>query len=218
MKKYQAIIFDMNGVIVDDEPLHVKADIKACDHFGLIIPDEEWLKIKGWKSAEIFARFIQLFGNGKNLSPEAMTDYKVKSYLEMAITEALPVAGAIDFIKFARQHFPKVALATATLKELQEYVFDKFELADYFDAIVTAEDMEKGKPDPDSYLKAASKLGLETKDCLVVEDSLNGVMSGKRAGCDVFAITTTYPREQLVASGADQVFDSFIEMRQFLER
>lgn len=217
MTKYQAIIFDMNGVIVDDEPLHLKADIITCKAFNLDVPSEEWPKIKGWKIQEIFTYYIDKYAKQK-IDIDKIVKYKIKTYLELAKTEVETVTGVIGFVKLARQIFPKVALATSTIKELQEFVFKKFDLDEYFDIIVTAEDFDQGKPHPDAYLKAVQKLCFLPADCLVIEDSVNGVISGKSAGCTVLAVTTTYPREKLEEAGADFIFDSFQEVIDNIEK
>jgi HAD superfamily hydrolase (TIGR01509 family) len=210
MSNYQAIIFDMNGVIIDDEPLHVQSDILTCEKFGLHVPQEEWPKIKGWKSFEIFSYFANAYADHE-IDINDMIAMKVDEYLKLAKDQAQPVVGAVDFVKFSRRKFPKVALATSTLKVLQEFTFNRFGLKEYFDAIITAEDLERGKPDPDSYLKAAAKLGVSASECLVIEDSINGIMSGKRAGCKVLSIPTSFSTAELTAAGADFVFDSFAE-------
>jgi HAD superfamily hydrolase (TIGR01509 family) len=216
MKKYQAVIFDMNGVIIDDEPIHLREDRSTCEHFGLAVPDEEWPKIKGWKVHDIFADFISKYSD-RQISADEMVAYKVELYLKCAQQDVELVPGVLNFIKFLRNNDVKLALATSTLKVLQGFIFKKFELDQYFPIIITAEDLKRGKPDPKAYLLAVEKLGIEARQCLVIEDSLNGVQAGKRAGCDVHAITTTYSRDQLLESGADMVFDTFAEMQEYFD-
>ena len=89
-----------------------------------------------------------------------------------------------------------------------------FNLRPFFSTITTGEDIIKGKPHPEPYLKTAEKLGVAPPNALVIEDSVNGVRSGKAAGCRVIAITTTFPRESLMEVQADYVVDSFAELEQ----
>ena len=211
MSKYQSIIFDMNGVIVDDEPIHVLTDIETCETFGLNVPSTEWPKVKGWKVEEIFKKFAELYGQAP-IDVGQMVAYKTAAYLKITESKLEPIPGALKFIELSRQLFPKVGLATSTLKVLQEFVFKKFNLASFFDVVITAEDLSKGKPDPEAYLLTAKKLGVKPENCLVIEDSINGVVAGKRAGCTVLAVTTSYNQEQLKLAGADYVFDNFQEV------
>lgn len=208
MKKYKAIIFDMNGVIVDDEQLHVKADINTVKHFNLRVPLKEWPKFKGWKSQEIFSYLVRKYGD-KKIDIAEMVDYKIKEYFRISKYEVKQIADAINFLKFSKKIFPQIALVTSSVKIYQKFVFKKFNLKNYFDVIVTAEEFSKGKPDPESYLKALEKLKLNPGDCLVIEDSINGVISAKKAGCKVIAITTSFKKNSLQAAGADFIFSGF---------
>jgi beta-phosphoglucomutase-like phosphatase (HAD superfamily) len=98
------------------------------------------------------------------------------------------------------------------LQENQQRIFEIFNLSPYFSTIITGEDIINGKPHPEPYLKTAEKLGVAPANALVIEDSLNGVRSGKAAGCRVIAITTSFPREPLMELQADYVVDSFAEL------
>ena len=91
-----------------------------------------------------------------------------------------------------------------------------FNLSPFFSTIITGEDIINGKPHPEPYLKTAEKLAVPTANALVIEDSLNGVRSGKAAGCPVIAITTSFPRELLMELQADYVVDSFAELERLL--
>ena len=91
-----------------------------------------------------------------------------------------------------------------------------FNLRPFFSATVTREDIISGKPHPEPYLKATEKLGVVPANALVIEDSVNGVRSGKGAGCPVIAITTSFPRERLIEFQADYVVDSFAELERLL--
>jgi beta-phosphoglucomutase-like phosphatase (HAD superfamily) len=86
----------------------------------------------------------------------------------------------------------------------------------YFDAVVTAEDVSRTKPDPEPYLRAAEQLGVSTQFCVAIEDSRNGVRSAKAAGCHVIGLTTTYSADALMAAGADVVWNSYREIAAYL--
>jgi len=97
-------------------------------------------------------------------------------------------------------------------------IFNKFNLSDYFDVIVTKEEIKNGKPHPEPFLKTASKIEILPENCLVIEDSDNGIIAAKKAGCLVIGITTSLSREKLQEVGADHVVDSFDELEKILEQ
>jgi len=90
--------------------------------------------------------------------------------------------------------------------------FEKFGLSEYFDAVVTGEDIERGKPDPEPYLLTAANLSQPATACMVIEDAVSGVISGKAAGCLVVGITTSFAAEDLRNGGADLVISSFRDL------
>ena len=122
------------------------------------------------------------------------------------------VPGCLDFIQKAHKRGFKLGLTTSALQENQQRTFEMFNLWPFFSTIITGEDIINGKPHPEPYLKTAEKLGVAPANALVIEDSLNGVRSGKAAGCRVIAITTSFPRERLMELQADYVVDSFAEL------
>ena len=120
-----------------------------------------------------------------------------------------PVPGVLDFIRWAREHYQKIALTTSGKQRVQQVVFAKFGLEPYFDVIVTAEHIQHGKPHPEPYLKTVQALELPAETCLVIEDSLNGIKSAKDAGCKVAGITTSFLKAELLEAGADLVIEDF---------
>jgi HAD superfamily hydrolase (TIGR01509 family) len=110
-----------------------------------------------------------------------------------------------------------VALVSSSPKPIVDIVVQRFELGKYFDRIITGDDVEKGKPDPEPYLKAAKELGVHPEECVVVEDSINGVKSAKAAGMKCIGITNSFPREELERAGADYVIDVIVELPVALE-
>jgi HAD superfamily hydrolase (TIGR01509 family) len=122
------------------------------------------------------------------------------------------IPGSREFIQKAHKKDFKLGLTTSALQENQQRIFENFNLSPYFSTIITGEDIINGKPHPEPYLKTAEKLGVAPANALVIEDSLNGVRSGKAAGCRVIAITTSFPRERLMELQADYVVDSFAEL------
>lgn len=215
---FTGIIFDMDGVITDTEPLHVEAERQTCRDYGFDAPLAEWDGFKGRTADDIFAYLVAKYGAGRAdaPTPAEMIRHKTGIYLKLAQAGLPLVPGSVDFIKTARGHFSKVALATSSNGAVQRAVFDRYNLDPYFDAVTTGDELTRGKPDPQAYLKAAAKIGLPPAACLVVEDSDNGIRAAKSAGCTVAGITTSFPGELLAALGAAIVVDNYSDLARHL--
>jgi len=208
-----AIIFDMDGVITDTEPLHVKAELLTCRHYGFDAPESEWDKFRGKKSEDIFNYLLEAYGGGRQVPVTDIMAFKTKTYLELSASQGIPaVPGVIEFIKRIRPVFSKIGLATSSNAAIQKAIFDGLGLWPYFDAVVTGDDLTRGKPDPEAYLKASSRIGVPAGRCLVIEDSDNGVRAARGAGCRVIGITTSFPRDYLLACGARETVDTYPEL------
>jgi HAD superfamily hydrolase (TIGR01509 family) len=201
----------MDGVITDTEPLHQEAEAYACKTHGISIPHTEWKKFKGRTNNDIFSYIVENFTNG-DISVDTLILAKKTRYMEIAQERMVLVRGALDFIRHARDRFSKLALVTSSGREIAELVFQKYRLRQYFDTVVTGDDITNGKPHPEPYLLALEKLGSDPGLAWVIEDSTNGIMSAGHAGCRVIGITTSFPRSLLEKSGAEIVVDSFSEL------
>lgn len=211
----KAVIFDMDGVIVDSEPLHVKAEKEVCRRYNILVKDSDWETFKGKTTIDIFS-FISKKYN-PNIDPKQMADAKLEIYLELASKqENLKIySGFFELISCLRQKY-KIALTTSSVRQIQECVFSHYGLFPFFDVIVNGSMVSKGKPDPEPYSLTISRLGLKPEDCFVIEDSDNGVISAKRAGAKVIAVTHSFPKEKL--KEADYIVDSLLEVKELLEK
>jgi beta-phosphoglucomutase-like phosphatase (HAD superfamily) len=122
------------------------------------------------------------------------------------------IEGALQFLKRCKSAGFQLGLTTSAARGIQQLAFEKFGLSKYFDAVVTGEDIVRGKPDPEPYLLTAGKLSQPATACMVIEDAVSGIISGKSAGCFVVALTTSFSIEDLAAAGADLVFPSFRDL------
>lgn len=212
----KAIIFDMDGVIVDSEPIHEKAESEICRKFGMEVPKSEWDGFRGKKLEDIFFYASQKYGIG-NEPIEKMIEQKIELYLLYALQDMQAVSGIYEFLEKLKNSSEYVyALTTSGRKIQQEKILKKFNLADFFPIMVTAEDVKKGKPNPDPYIATVKKLGKQPSECLVIEDSDNGIISAKAAGCRVCGIATTFSKDHLKTAGADMVISDFFELAKIL--
>ena len=206
--RLQAVLFDLDGVIIDSEGLHERAIRQTADYLGRPIDEAGLDRFKGLVEARCADLLIEW--TGSRLTNDEVVTYRDGIYREMFDAEIQPVAGALEFVRRCREgRGLRLALATSALPSNQERAFARFALAPFFETVVTSADVRRGKPDPEPYLLAASRLGADPAACLVVEDSVNGVRSGKAAGCLVAGLTTTFAAAALREAGADVVADTF---------
>ncbi|NTV54917.1 MAG: HAD family phosphatase [Candidatus Moranbacteria bacterium] len=210
-RPFQAVVFDMDGVIVDSERLHLRANREIALRHGMSVPADAWEDIFGMKSVDGFRMIRDRFGTGQEDIDRLVTE-KRQRFLELANDNLTLVPEVRTFIDFCRADIGKIGLATSALLSVQMPTLDRFGLSDMFDAIVMGDDVTHGKPHPEPYLLAASRLGVDPDTCLVIEDAENGIRSAKAAGCVAVGLATTLSREKLIAAGADLVVDGFDEL------
>ncbi|NLY74170.1 MAG: HAD family phosphatase [Firmicutes bacterium] len=175
----KGVIFDMDGVIIDSEPVHVRLEKELLEEFG-----GDYSKIRpedfmGTTDAQMWSAFKAQFNIG--LSVEEMINIKRERFI--ANLNQIPlVDGVLDFMASLRDSGCKLGLASSNNERAVEAVKNKFGLAEYIDVFVNGETVSKGKPHPEIFLTAAKLMGLKPEDCLVIEDSRNGVLAAKAAG------------------------------------
>lgn len=202
----------MDGVIVDNHFEQRAAWQKVMQDAGLGALDEEKFEFfAGRQNHEIFG----ILSKGK-MSPEDVEKFsaeKEKHYHELADKSMQIIEGLEEFLRDLKFAQIPVALATSAPRENVDFVFNRYNLWDYFKVILDASDVAKSKPDPEIYLKAAEKLGFAPKDCFVFEDSISGIRSAKAAGCRVGTPLTTLSEDEALAEGPEIVFSDFYDKR-----
>lgn len=213
MLNFLALLLDMDGIVIDSEPLHEEAQQLVFRDFNLDVPESVLPSFKGMTEQDVFTRIVLDYAR-ENGDVATLIAAKERAYRKL-LTDVTLIPGALSFIRNAHGRF-RIALTTSSVRMDQTFAFEKFGLAPYFEAIVTAEDIINPKPHPQPYLKTAEKLGLDPADCLVVEDSLNGVKSAIGAGCTVAGMTTSFRRRELEQAGAHFTIDTYDELAERL--
>ena len=192
----KAVLFDMDGVVVDNLPYHVDAWLLFCERHNIPLTREIFYReLNGMNSKDTFEWFYQ-----KEMSRaevEVLEEEKEILYRGFYKEHMKPAAGLVTFIKALRAHGIKTALATSAGPGNIDFIVDGLGIRDQFDAIIGGAEVRKGKPDPEIYLKAAALVGVDPADCWVIEDSLQGIASGLNAGMQVVGITTSHTAEEL---------------------
>ena len=207
----RGILFDMDGVLIDSEPVHEKAIIALTAELGEALDDEAVLySFKGSPEKNMAVRLIEMYPHQTSTAEEIIRR-KIDLFAGLFHHVRL-IEGAKEFVERSHAAGRKHGLTTSASRSTQQLAFETFGFGKFFDTIVTGEDITLGKPHPEPYQLTAGRLGLPTSDCLVIEDSINGILSGKAAGCRVIAITGTFPEEALIEAGADYIIHSFGEL------
>ncbi|WP_428232761.1 HAD family hydrolase [Flavobacterium sp.] len=192
--KYQAFIFDMNGTMIDDMHYHIIAWYSIFYKYKAQITIEETkLKVYG-KAEEMFER---VFGKGKFSDAEIQQIIleKEMKYQEDFRPYLMVIDGLEPFLISAKEAGIKLAIGTAALKSNVDYVLDGLGLRKYFDAIVSAEDINNSKPDPEVFLKCAALLNVSPHRSIVFEDSPHGIEAALNGGFKAVAITSLHEKK-----------------------
>jgi len=207
---YKAVFFDMDGVLVDSEGGYNKADAELFSRLGIPFGRDEIAAVTG-SSGAVIGRLVKSWHPHLSYSAEEICDLYTAGIfrsLKNDVTEL--VEGTMDWIAKLHNTGIGVGIGSSSSREMVLYVVERFGLAPLMDTVVTCNDAARGKPWPDIYLKCAENLGLNPMDCLVIEDSTNGILSATAAGMDCAAFTGTN-RHKLDVSGAKYSFHAFDE-------
>lgn len=205
----KAVIFDMDGTMIANMKHHDAAWIEFLKRHGLELSEEERKsKISSRRNDEIFAT---LFGD--DTPAEIKKEYgeeKEQIYRELYKKDIKEVAGLTTLIKELKEQGYKLAVATTAPQKNRDFGLEELGLSDSFDVIVGAEDVSRGKPDPQIYEEAAKRLGVKQEECLVFEDSPLGIEAAKNAGMRVIGIATSHTEKELAE--AERIIEDFTQI------
>jgi beta-phosphoglucomutase family hydrolase len=211
MTRLQAAVFDMDGTLVDNMRFHAAAWVAISQRLGLNVPAERFEReFAGKKNEEIFPLLL-----GRPLPDDELArlaDEKESLYRSLYAGHLVPLAGALELLERLAQAGIRRAVATAAPPANRDFVLDGLRLRDRFEHIIGAEDVTRGKPHPDVYLKAAATLGVAPGACVAFEDAINGILSAKAAGMRAVGVTTIAPEDALRQAGADWIVRDFVTL------
>lgn len=213
---FAAVLFDMDGVIIDNAGLHVAVWGEFARTHGLNPSEADLQATSGRRGVDVIATMFGGQISDDEIAQRA-TEREILFRQRSAGVPAQAVAGAREFLEALERHGIPRVLATSADKTNVGLVLSRLGLLTAFDAIVSAEDVRNGKPHPEVYLKAAQRAGVAAERCLVVEDALTGVRSAKAAGAFCLGLMTSQSGEALKEAGADWTAPSFLELPQELQ-
>jgi beta-phosphoglucomutase-like phosphatase (HAD superfamily) len=179
-REYGGYIFDCDGTLADNMPLHYRAWSRAMQDFGGTYPEELFYEWGGRPTTHIVQALNERFG--LSMDVEAVVRRKEDVYLSM-IPDVEPMTAVVEFARSRRGVAP-MAVASGGHRALVIATLEALGISEWFDAVVCAEDYERGKPHPDPFLLAAARLGVAAGECVVFEDSTTGIEAAKAAGMD----------------------------------
>lgn len=203
MGKITTALFDFDGVVADTERLYEVFWGNIAEHYRLNVPDFT-MRVKGMTMEAIFGQYFPTY-------PEAVRQRIVKECMEYEYgMDFREVPGATKFIEGLKGEGFRVGLVTSSPDSKLDFALERLHLSGVFDTIVSADRIDRGKPDPMCYLLAAADLKVQPAECVVFEDSFFGIEAGKRAGMRVIGLSTTNPADQ-IAEKADAVIPDFTD-------
>ena len=203
------LIFDMDGVLVDSEPLHKRAKELAFAEIGIFLPEHVYDLYKGRPDRTMVPEVLNAHGRA---SEAERVLHSKNVFYEQIERDLQPIPGAADFVCWAAARF-RMALATSATPRNRVEALRMLGIENCFQSIVDTERFQRPKPEPEIFQVAMRDLALQPQQCWVIEDSIAGIGAGRAAGTFTVGITTTFDRETLLSAGADLVVDSFSELR-----
>ena len=186
---YKAVIFDMDGLLFDTEIVYYEASQMVADQMGFPYDKELYLKYLGVSDEEVWANYHQIFASfGKNNVQKFINDAYEETIRRFSLGAVQLKPGVIELLDLLEEHrIPKV-VASSNQRHIIELLLEKNQLTNYFETIVSAENVKRAKPDPEIFLLAHEYLGTKKQETLVLEDSKNGILAAASAEIPVIMI------------------------------
>lgn len=205
------VIFDMDGVLIDSEPLWKIAEVEAFAKVGLDLTHTDCEETVGLRIDQVVEMWHKKVG-WKNKSVQAVEDDIVSILIREIKKQGQALIGVNNALQFCKEKGLNIGLATSSYERIIEVVVDRLKIRDFFHTLHSAEHEVYGKPHPDVFLNCAKKLNVHPGECLVIEDSFNGVLAAKAARMNVFAIPEKSHQHDPRLIIADKILNDLTEL------
>lgn len=205
----RAVIFDFDGVIAETEHIHIQAEQQTMLKYSVNISENELHEFTGTTAKHMFMELIKRYK--LNTSFDEIFNEKEKIMFKLLQTDVQPTKGVIELLRNLKMKNKKLGIGSSSHRRLITYVLKKLKIESLFDAVIAAEDITHGKPNPEVFLKCARMLGTEPTQCLVVEDAALGLQAAKAAGMFCLGYRNPHSGKQDLTQ-ADYVTDDFTKL------
>ncbi len=205
-----AVVFDMDGLLLDTEPMYRRASEAAGGEFGVEFSAELYDRLIGLGARDIEAKLLQHFGADFPLS-RFRESWRAHWQAEVATTGVTVKSGAIELLQVLQRAGVNFAIATSTPRPRTNELLESSGLLGLFQTVVTGDEVDRGKPAPDIYQLAARRLAIGTKLCVALEDSDAGILAAARAGMTAIMIPDLKPPSAAAAAAAFGVYETLFD-------
>ena len=209
----KAVLFDMDGVVLDTEPLNTRAEIRLFGEYGVIIPEEDWSLFRGCAEQDFFDLSMKRYqiAEDKHIFMEKGREY-VRDEFKKRLTF---MPGFHKLYKLVKQHY-SIGLVTASPRHNLNWLQTLINLDELFEHIISGDETEKNKPHPEPYLVMMEKLNVKPENVIIIEDSLHGIQAALASGAAVIAKTGSVPESDLsiahrIITHLDEITHNMIE-------
>jgi len=206
----KAVIFDLDGVIIDSEPIYLQINKKVLHHFGIASSTEDFNQSVGMTTVGTFTMLKEKYQFPYTIEELVAYHHEVV-WDTFTNLNAEPIDGIRELLTTLKEHKIPMAVASSSPKKVINVIINKFELKEYFNYIVSGEEVSHGKPAPDIFLATAKQLAIAPADCVVIEDSKNGLIAAKKAGMTCIGFQNLNSGNQDL-SQADLIVDAITEI------
>ena len=215
MKEFKAVVFDMDGVIFDSERATMNCWLELADKYGIKDIEKPYYSCTGVTAQR--TREIMLEAYGEDFPYDEYAKEASQMYHDRYDGGRLPMkSGVFELLDFLKKENKKIALASSTRRQTVVNQLRDAGILDYFDEIVTGDMVTKSKPDPEIFLLACEKIGVDPADAYAVEDSYNGIRSAKRGGLHPIMVPDLLPADDEMKELSEAVLESLLAVKAYL--
>ncbi len=202
--QHKAVIFDMDGLLIDSEPYWEEAGSETLKEFGKVLTQEQYSSSTGLRTEEWIAHWFRFFDISMQ-HVTAATNTIIQKAIDKIAAKAEPMAGVDYILHFFRENNFQIALASSSPMELINVVVDKLNIRSQFQVFTSAQHLAFGKPHPEVFLNCANELGRLPAECIVFEDSFNGMIAAKAARMKCVVVPSAVDHALLKWNAADLI-------------